>query len=115
LADPKRILPEPSPYSLPCADGSEFDFDVKFLNAALKAYPLVDLNRQFLKARAWLEANPTRKKTRRGMTKFFNGWLSTAQGDAEKGRAKDAPVTTTGRDITEADCAVAPWARKGAA
>ena len=96
--------------SLPCEDGSEFVYEQKFLDAAKTAYPLIEISSQAAKARAWLEANPSRLKTRRGMTKFFNGWLSRAQGDAEKRRPVDAAVVTTGRDINENDYRPAKWA-----
>ena len=97
--------------SLPCEDGSEFVYPDKYLAEARKAYPLVDIPSQVSKARAWLEANAGRKKTRRGMTKFLNGWLARAQGDAEKRTAKDAPPQTTGSDITAEQMLPAKWLR----
>lgn len=107
---PKPVSSAPS-ISLPCADGSEFVYPVKYLDAAREAYPLVDIAKQVSRARAWLEANPTRKKTRRGMTRFFNSWLATAQKDAEKSKVLDLPVETTGRELTAEDCKPAKWAR----
>ena len=97
--------------SLPCEDGSEFVYEQKFLDAAKTAYPLIEISSQAAKARAWLEANPSRLKTRRGMTKFFNGWLSRAQGDAEKRTVKDAPPETTGGEITAEQMLPAKWLR----
>lgn len=97
--------------SLPCEDGSEFVYPDKYLTEARKAYPLVDIPSQVSKARAWLEANAGRKKTRRGMTKFLNGWLSRAQGDAEKRTVKDAPPITTGGEITAEQMLPAKWLR----
>ncbi|MDY0227243.1 MAG: hypothetical protein RBR38_10480 [Desulfomicrobium apsheronum] len=97
--------------SLPCEDGSEFVYPDKYLAEARKAYPLVDIPSQVSKARAWLEANAGRKKTRRGMTKFLNGWLARAQVDAEKRTAKDAPPQTTGSDITAEQMLPAKWLR----
>jgi hypothetical protein len=106
---PKPVSPDTT--SLPCEDGSEFVYSEKYLTEARKAYPLIDIPSQASKARAWLEANPSRKKTRRGMTKFFNAWLSRAQTDAEKSRAKDALPETTGSDITPEQMLPAKWAR----
>lgn len=96
--------------SLPCEDGSEFVFPEKWLATMRKAYPQVDIPTQALKARAWLESSPARKKTRRGMKKFFNTWLATAQKDAQKA-AGTAPPPTRGRKATAADAGPAPWAR----
>lgn len=101
-----------SSISLPCEDGSEYVYPAKYLSDALKAYPLVDIKSQASKARAWLEGNPTRKKTRRGMTKFLNGWLSRAQGDAEKNKPKDAVIETTGGQLTAEHRLPAKWLRE---
>ena len=108
---PKPVSSDPS-ISLPCADGSEFVYPDKYLDAARKAYPLVDIRKQIPRARAWLEANPTRKKTRRGMTKFFNSWLATAQKDAERSKILDLPIETTGRELTAEDMKPAKWLRE---
>ena len=40
----------------------------------------------------WCEANPTKRKTARGVTKFVNGWLAREQ-DKYKG---DAPYSRNG-------------------
>ena len=98
-------------YSLPCKDGTEYTYQEKYLVTARKAYPLVDIPLQIVRARAWLEANPTKKKTRRGMTKFLNSWLADKQQRAETSRAKDALPQTTGGDITPEQMLPAKWAR----
>lgn len=116
--DLKEELPEKlsvshdSPFSLPCEDGSEFTYDDIFIAAARKAYPLTSIEKEVTKARAWLEGNPAKKKTRRGMKKFLNGWLSRAQGDAEKNKATSGPVETTGRELTAEDMRPAKWLRE---
>lgn len=107
----KLSVSHDSQSSLPCADGSEFVYDEIFIATARKAYPLVDIPKEFAKARAWLESNPGRKKTRRGMKKFFNGWLSRSQDDAEKKRPA-GPVETTGRQLTAEDMKPAKWLRE---
>jgi hypothetical protein len=80
---------------------------------AREAYPLVNIELEIKRAAAWLVANPA--KSKKDASRFLNNWFKGSQKDAEEKAAKFAPVATTGRDITEADCAVAPWARKGAA
>ena len=116
--DLKEELPEKlsvshdSPFSLPCEDGSEFNYDDIFIAAARKAYPLTSIEKEVTKARAWLEGNPTKKKTRRGMKKFLNGWLARSQGDAEKNKAATGPVETTGRELTAEDMRPAKWLRE---
>ena len=112
LSEKPKSVSHDSPFSLPCEDGAEYVYPEKYLFAARKAYPLVDITSQFPRARAWLEANPTKKKTRKGMTRFLNAWLSRAQGDAEKKRAVNAPVETTGRELTAEDMRPAKWVRE---
>ena len=41
-------------------------------------YPRVSVELEMGKAIAWLEANPSRQKTSRGMPKFLVGWLNRA-------------------------------------
>jgi len=112
LSEKPKSVSHDSPFSLPCEDGSEYVYPEKYLFAARKAYPLVDISKQFPRARAWLEANPAKKKTRKGMTRFLNGWLSRAQGDAEKNKATSGPVETTGSELTAEDMRPAKWLRE---
>lgn len=76
------------------------------------AQRLTKAQQEAAKARAWLEGNPTKKKTRRGMKKFLNGWLARSQGDAEKSKASTGPVETTGRELTAEDMRPAKWLRE---
>jgi len=42
------------------------------------AYPGVDLFGEYRKAEAWLQANPLKRKTKRGYPRFINSWLGRA-------------------------------------
>ena len=42
-------------------------------------YPGVDVKRELLRCRAWSQANPQNRKTRRGIMRHVNSWLSRAQ------------------------------------
>lgn len=44
-----------------------------------RLYPAVDVSGALLRMRAWLLANPKRRKTKRGMSRFINAWLSREQ------------------------------------
>jgi len=44
-----------------------------------KIYPAVDIKQELRKMKGWLDANPTRRKTRRGVRRFVNNWLSRTQ------------------------------------
>lgn len=43
-----------------------------------QAYPSIDLMAEYKKMAAWLESNPSKRKTPRGYPKFVNSWLSKA-------------------------------------
>lgn len=48
----------------------------------------IDVTVEYRKAYAWLQANPTKRKTPRGMSHFLYGWLERAQ-NAPKPKAQD--------------------------
>lgn len=65
--------------SMPLAGGTEFHVTAAHLAEFSKLYPGVDPEQELLKAKGWLIANPTRRKTPRGIARFLHGWLSRAQ------------------------------------
>lgn len=58
------------------------------VDAWIKLYPNVDVMQQLRAMTGWLEANPKKRKTKQGIKKFINGWLSREQ---DKGGKHDAP------------------------
>ena len=48
-------------------------------------FPLVDIEAECLRAKGWIEANPAKTKTHRGMTKFLYGWISRS---VDRGKAQ---------------------------
>lgn len=46
-------------------------------------YPAVDIIQELRKMKGWLDSNPTKRKTRRGIKRFINGWLARTQ-DGER-------------------------------
>jgi len=47
-----------------------------------KSYPAVDVGQTLLEIRAWCMANPTLRKTPKGVMRFLNSWLSREQNKA---------------------------------
>ena len=47
-------------------------------------YPEVDVTVEMWAMVAWLEANPKRRKTWRGMPRFISGWLGRARQSVKK-------------------------------
>lgn len=44
-----------------------------------KLYPAIDVVQEVRNMTGWLLANPTKRKTKRGITRFINSWLCRAQ------------------------------------
>lgn len=49
-----------------------------------EAFPALEIYQQCVKAQAWLEANPTRRKTARGMPRFLYNWLGRSQNNGAR-------------------------------
>ena len=56
--------------------GEFFSVDEKLHTRFLDAYPSIDLIAEYKKMTAWLVANPSKRKTKRGYPRFINNWLS---------------------------------------
>jgi hypothetical protein len=63
------------------------------LSAWKKAYPGVTLDVELFKMAAWLDANPARRKTAKGMARFVVNWLNSSQNRSANGgrRHYDSP------------------------
>lgn len=44
-----------------------------------RTYPAINVHQELNAMESWLDANPTRRKTARGIKRFINSWLSRAQ------------------------------------
>lgn len=65
--------------TLPLVDGSEFEITQAQVDGWVPAYPGIDIGVQLHKARVWLEANPKKRKTKAGITRFVTSWLGRSQ------------------------------------
>lgn len=57
-------------------------------------YPGVDIMQQLRNMRGWLEANPTRRKTKRGIKRFIVNWLGKEQNRSGPSRASPTQPRT---------------------
>ena len=64
---------------IPLNDGSGWRPSISLYDEYCKLYPNVDINAAFKRIRAWCISNPTKCKTRRGVKRFINSWLSREQ------------------------------------
>ncbi len=60
-------------------DGTEWRPDQTLFAEYVRLYPNVDVKQQFNEMRGWCISNPAKRKTKRGVKRFVNGWLSRAQ------------------------------------
>lgn len=65
-------------------DKTEYPVAQDKVNEWSALYPAVDVMQELRKMRAWLEANPKKRKTKAGIMRFITNWLSREQ---DKGRA----------------------------
>ena len=66
---------------LPTRDGKDYQASQEDLDEWHSLYPDIDIAWEFKKMRGWIGGKPERKKTYRGMKRFINSWLATAQQD----------------------------------
>jgi hypothetical protein len=91
--EPSATVPPPA-LTLPCVGKGLKDYPVTEAQLAewRAAYPGVDVAGELRRARAWLVANKTKRKTYRGVPAFLVRWLGKAQ-DGGPGRRNGAPST----------------------
>ena len=78
-AQPERPPDAQEIITFPLNDKTEYPiYDVDFEEWA-ELYPAVDIMQELRKMRGWLDSNPTKRKTIRGIRRFINSWLSKAQ------------------------------------
>lgn len=74
-----KIDSEPSEANIPLNTGEEYPVYQKDIDEWQKLYPAVDVRQELNKMRGWCLANPSKRKTNRGVKKFINNWLSRQQ------------------------------------
>lgn len=92
-----EVEPVPSGYKIILLDKSFYEIPLEKLNFWKESYPAVDVEQEIRSMAAWADANPTKRKTRRGIEKFINGWLIRSQKEqlssSEKGTDKNGTET----------------------
>ena len=73
--------------SLPLNDKTNFSISEDEVNKYQELYPNVDVVQELRNMKGWLDANPTKRKTKRGINRFVNGWLQRKQ-DSPKQQTK---------------------------
>lgn len=96
--------PEREVTSLPLKNGENFSVTEKLMEDLRPCYQGVDVRTEILKMRAWLVANPERRKTSGQVMKFITGWLARTQSNPPpEVKAPPRPGSARFSDLTAAD------------
>lgn len=91
--EPENSAPNPSGILLPLNDKSCYDVPLDKIALWRETYPAVDVEQELRRMIAWLDSNPTKRKTRRGIERFINNWLA---------RTQDSGGSKGGKEVSEA-------------
>ncbi len=88
--------PEPAPdreqvITLTLNDKSEFWIYGDQVEQWSQLFPAVDVLQELRKMKSWLDSNPSRRKTKRGILRFVNSWLSREQDKGKLNYRTKAP------------------------
>lgn len=77
-AEPQAASAPPAIF-LPLNDGTDYPVPVEQCQEWAGLYPAVDVIQQLRNMRGWLDANPAKRKTKRGINAFIVRWLAKEQ------------------------------------
>lgn len=83
MSEPAKATPDRQHFiSLLLNDKSEYPVFQEQVDSWSELYPAVNVPQELRKMKGWCDANPSKRKTRRGILRFINNWLS---GEQDKG------------------------------
>ena len=88
---------EPSIITITLNDKSEYPIYQSMIDEWNELYPNVDVLQELRKMKGWSNANPAKRKTKKGIQRFINAWLSREQ-DKPSYNKKTAPVINNSTD-----------------
>lgn len=104
--------PEPDPvYGLVLNDGSIFPVYEEDIAYYRSLYPAVDIDAELRKMIGWIDGNPNKRKTKRGIKRFINSWLSKAQDRGGSGNG-NGYTGRTAQMLEDSYQIYADWARE---
>lgn len=96
----KEPVPEPV-ILLPLNDKSLYPVIQSQVDEWSGLYPAVNVMQELRKMAGWLDANPSKRKTKRGILRFVNGWLSREQDRGGSKKPSAPPKQETSFDLDE--------------
>lgn len=82
--DSEKLQTEEIAISIPLLGNEEYNISKTEVNQMEKYYPAIDVMDELRKCAAWNYANAKNRKTKRGIMRHINGWLSRAQDSARR-------------------------------
>ena len=76
---------------LPLNDNTAYNVTQEEITEFSSLYPAVNVLQEYRGMKAWCLSNPHKRKTRNGIKKFINGWLSSAQKQARSSPPSPKP------------------------
>lgn len=83
---PVQTPAEPAVISLPLNDGTLHGVTASEVKKYRELYPAVDVMQELRNMVGWLDGNPSKRKTKAGVRRFINGWLSREQDRGRPGQ-----------------------------
>lgn len=87
-------------------NGSTYEPEPQDVTKWIQLYPAVDVEQELRAMAGWLDANPAKRKTARGIKRFINAWLSRAQDRGGSPMAKQASGKKSSKEISAEDMLV---------
>lgn len=84
-------------------DGTFVEPDQEQLIKWERLYPNIDVYQEINAMVGWCDANPSRRKTKRGINRFINSWLQRANTGGGSPFAKKKPDVIQTRDMSIED------------
>jgi len=68
---------------IPISDGKTFPVEQSLISEYEQLYPNIDVKQQLKQLAAWNQANPSRRKSARGIKRHINSWLARCSSDVQ--------------------------------
>ena len=92
------LSPEPPVFVFPCIKNQTYPVTQRQIDEWAEAYPRVDINLAIKQMIAWLNSNPSKRKTVKGCPRFINAWLGKDQ-DSGRNERKETKNATGSASI----------------
>jgi len=82
-------------------NGDTYEVDQADIIQWEKTYPAINVYQELNAMESWLDANPTRRKTPKGIKRFINSWLARAQDKGGSPQVKSKTHSIRNRNIED--------------